>query len=293
MMYKHKGVAVDKLLQSYQKDKDPFITDTTMTFPERSCDFEEFRMLKKLLFPNYWNCGSITKSGNKLKLEIMINELGQALFDGIRPYVSIGEEPGIIVDKVLDRLPDIRETLKRDVEATYKGDPSARSYTEIIRVYPGFMAVLIQRVAHVLYMLKVPTYPRELTEYIHSITGIDIHPGAKIGEYFFIDHGTGVVIGETTEIGEYVRIYQGVSLGVLHFKKDGEDILKKGYKRHPTIGSHVVIGAGAKILGPVTIGDHVSVGANSWIENDIPGHTTVFIAEHPKLIKKQNKEIKK
>jgi len=291
MTYKYKGGAVERLLESYRKDKNHFITDTTIRMPKYGNDFKELRTLKELFFPNYWNCGPITKSTNKPKLEKKINELAQAFFDGIRPYLSDGEKHRMIVDEVLNRLPDIRETLKKDVEAAYKGDPAARTYTEIIRAYPGFLAILVQRVAHVLYELKVPTYPRELTENIHSITGIDIHPGAKIGEYFFIDHGSGVVIGETSEIGDHVRIYQGVSLGVLHFEKEGEDLLK-GYKRHPTIGSHVVIGAGAKILGPITIGDHVSVGANSWIQNDIPSHTTVFIAEHPKLLKKQNRRLK-
>ncbi len=150
-----------------------------------------------------------------------------------------------------------------------------------------FRAVLIQRVAHVLYELGVLSYPRELTEHIHSVTGIDIHPGAKIGEYFFIDHGTGVVIGETAEIGDWVRLYQQVTLGVLHFEKEYEVSLKKGYKRHPTIGSHVVIGAGAKILGPVVIGNYVSIGANSWVQEDIPDYTTAFISEHPKLVRKQ------
>jgi serine O-acetyltransferase len=175
--------------------------------------------------------------------------------------------------------------LKLDVEAAYNGDPAAKSYTEIIKSYPGFLAILVQRVGHELSKCNIPIYPRELMEHVHSITGIDIHPGAKIGKYFFIDHGTGVVIGETTEIGDWVRIYQDVTLGVLHFEKDGI-ILKKNYKRHPTIGNHVVIGAGAKILGPVTIGNYVSIGANSWIDTDIPDNVAVYITEHPKLVKR-------
>lgn len=159
----------------------------------------------------------------------------------------------------------------------------------IIRSYPGFNAVLMQRIARVLYENGVPSYPREIMEHIHSFTGIDIHPGAKIGEYFFIDHGTGVVIGETAEIGDWVRLYQGVTLGVLHFQKEGEsNALKKGYKRHPTLGSNVVVGAGAKLFGPINVGSNVNIGANSWIQEDIPDNTTLFISEHPKLVKRQN-----
>lgn len=287
MIYKYERGVIDRLLQSYQKDKEPYITDTTIKFPKRDNGFEEIRKLNELFFPNYWNCGLITIPENRSGLEKKIIELGKAFFEGIQPHLLGRRETKEIVNKILNQLPDIRETLKKDVEAAYKGDPAARSYTEIIRSYPGFSAILVQRVTHVLYELKVPSYPRELTEYIHSITGIDIHPGASIEEYFFIDHGTGVVIGETSKIGDHVRIYQGVTLGALHFKKSEGGMLKKDYKRHPTIGNHVVIGMGAKILGTASIGNHVNIGANSWIEEDIPDHTTVFISEHPKLIRKQ------
>jgi serine O-acetyltransferase len=289
MMHNYKGKAAENLLQSYKEDEEPYITDAAAKFPERGCGFEELRILQELFFPNYWNCGSITKVEHKAELETKINELGGVLSAGILPHLLDDRHVGSVVDEVLNRLGSIRESLKKDVDAAYKGDPAARTYTEIIRSYPGFSAILIQRVAHVLYELKVPSYPRELTEIIHSMTGCDIHPGAKIGECFFIDHATGVVIGETSEIGDCVRIYQGVTLGALHFEKDEDGALRKGYKRHPTIGNHVVIGAGAKIIGPVTIGNHVSIGANSWIEEDIPDYTTVFISEHPKLMRKRKK----
>ncbi len=288
MAYSYDGNAVEKLLQSYNNDKEPFIINSNIKFPDRKSDWEEIKSLRELFFPHYWNCSQIAE--NKAKLKSKLDKLGQLLFNGILPYLS-EEKTKIIVDEVLNQLSEVREVLKKDVEAAYKGDPAARSYAEIIRSYPGFNAILVQRVAHVLYKLEVPSYPRELTEHIHTKTGIDMHPGAKIGKHFFIDHGTGVVIGETAEIGDWVRIYQGVTLGVLHFEEEGE-ILKKGYKRHPTIGNNVVIGAGAKILGPVTIGSHVSIGANSWIEEDIPDYTTVFIEEHPKLQRKK-KENKK
>ena len=295
MIYKYKGSTLDRLLQSYQKDKEPYTIDPTTQYPERKTSFEELRRLKELLFPNYWNCGFITKPENKTELEIKINELGQSLFDAVGQHI-LDQERHIphkeriseIVDEVLNRLPNIRETLKKDVVAAYNGDPAAKSYTEIIRSYPSFKAILVQRVAHVLYELEVPSYPRDLTELIKSVTGIDIHPGAKIGEYFFIDHGSGVVIGETSEIGHHVRMYQGVTLGALHFEKDEGGMLKKGYKRHPTIGNNVVIGMGASIIGTVTIGNHVSVGAGSQIEKDITDDTTVFIRKHPELEMKRN-----
>jgi serine O-acetyltransferase len=288
-MYNYKGSAADRLLQSCREDREPYITDTATKFPRRDCSFEELRMLQELFFPNYWNCGSITEVENKTELDKKINELGRVIFAGTQPHLSDDTQVRTVVDETLNRLSNIRESLKKDVDAAYKGDPAARTYTEIIRSYPGFSAILVQRVAHVLYELKVPSYPRELTEIIHSMTGCDIHPGAKIGECFFIDHATGVVIGETSEIGDCVRIYQGVTLGALHFEKDEDGALRKGYKRHPTIGNHVVIGAGAKIIGPVTIGNYVSIGANSWIEENIPDYTTVFISEHPRLMRKRRK----
>ena len=286
MRYSYNGSAINRLIESYKGDMEPFITHAAVKFPARKNGFDEIRMLRELFFPNYWNCGHLAKAENEKALKIRLNRLGQLFFNGVRPYFSDDKKVRIIADDVLNRLPGIREMLKKDIEAAYSGDPAARSYAEIIRAYPGFAAVMVQRVAHVLYRLGVPSYPRELTEHANSMTGIDIHPGAKIGEYFFIDHGSGVVIGETAEIGDWVRLYQGVTLGVLHFEKDGE-VLKKGYKRHPTIGSHVVIGAGAKILGPVVIGDHVSIGANSWVEEDIPPKTSIFISEHPKLAAKR------
>jgi serine O-acetyltransferase len=281
-----------RLLESYDSDKDPFIKDTTVRFPERPNGFREVRLIKELFFPNYWNSGQITSPEGSAELEKKVDELGQLFFDGSRPYLRDLPEKDIheIVRSALDQLPDIREKLKKDVEAAYAGDPAAGSYTVIVRAYPGLRALEVYRVLHVLYELGAKGYARELTEHVHD-KGIDINPGAKIGEYCFIDHGTGLVIGETAEIGDWFRVYQGVTLGVLHFEKeDGEQtVLRKGYKRHPTIGDHVVIGAGAKVLGPVTIGDHVNIGANAWVAEDIPDHYTVYVAEHPKLERRQRK----
>jgi len=264
-----------------------FLTDIKQKFSSREYPFEEINLIKQLLFPAYWNCGEITQKGNSAKLIAKIEDLGKLFIDGINPYVRDKNKEEKIVGRVLENLGKVREKLKKDVEAAYTGDPAAKSYTEIIRSYPGFLAIEIHRVSHLLYIYGAKGYAREISEVVHSETGIDIHPGAKIGKCFFIDHGTGVVIGETSVIGDWVRIYQDVTLGVLHFEKEKEGDIKKDYKRHPDIGNHVVIGAGAKILGPVKIGNHVNIGANSWITENIPDYTSVFVAEHPRLEKRK------
>jgi len=288
MGYTYAGDAHLALQASFRDDAEPFPTRTSMRFPRRDHMRDEVAVLERLLFPRCWNAGSLV--GDDEALSDRLAELGRLVHLGVDSYAPEGEDPTDTVDALLDRLPALRRTLKRDVEAAYKGDPAAKSYVEIIRSYPGFHAITIQRIAHVLYELGAPEYARELTEYAKVETGIDIHPGAEIGEHFFIDHGSGVVIGETATVGEWVRIYQNVTLGALHFEEeeDEEHTLKKGYKRHPDIGDHVVIGAGSNVLGPVTIGDHVSIGANSWITDDVPDNTSVFIAEHPTQVRKNN-----
>ena len=179
---------------------------------------------------------------------------------------------------LIDSLPEILEILKTDVRAGYEGDPAAKSIDEVILTYPAFKAISIYRVAHRLYEMHVPLVPRMMTEYAHRITGIDIHPGAKIGSYFFIDHGTGVVIGETTTIGEHVKLYQHVTLGAKSFEVGEDGTLVKGIKRHPDIGNRVVIYAGATILGRNTvIGDDCVIGGNVWLTHSIPAGETVTI----------------
>lgn len=287
MKLKKDSKAIEQLLGSYRRDREPFVTDFKQKFSSRKYPFEEINLIKQVLFPSYWNCGNIAKKENIKDLLAKIERLGEKFAEGINPYVKDSPTVENIVAKVLDGLGKTREKLKKDVEAAYIGDPAAKTYTEIIRSYPGFLAIEIHRVSHLLYTLGAEGYAREISEVVHSETGIDIHPGAKIGKYFFIDHGTGVVIGETSVIGDWVRIYQDVTLGVLHFEKEGAGDIKKDYKRHPDIGSHVVIGAGAKILGPVKVGDHVNIGANSWITENIPDYTSVFVAEHPRLEKRK------
>jgi serine O-acetyltransferase len=183
----------------------------------------------------------------------------------------------------LERLPELRKTLAHDVDAAYAGDPACKSLDEVIFCYPGLEAITVYRLAHILHGLEVPLIPRMMTEWAHSKTGIDIHPGADIGPNFFIDHGTGVVVGETCTIGQWVKLYQGVTLGALSFATDTEGNLVRGTKRHPTIEDRVVIYANATVLGGQTVLGHDSViGSNVWITRSVAPHTTVTL-EKPNL----------
>lgn len=177
----------------------------------------------------------------------------------------------------MDSLCQIAEVLNTDIIAAYEGDPAARSTEEILLAYPAFEAISIFRLAHRLFELEVPLIPRMMTEYAHQLTGIDIHPGAQIGRYFFIDHGTGVVIGETTVIGEHVKLYQGVTLGAKSFDSDANGNPVKGVKRHPNVGNHVIIYAGATILGGDTcIGDGCVIGGSVWLTHSVPAGQVVY-----------------
>lgn len=182
-----------------------------------------------------------------------------------------------IVNAFRARLPEVRRLVDTDVDAAYDGDPAATCRMEVVMAYPGLYAVTIHRLAHELYRLKVPIIPRVMAELAHSKTGIDIHPGASIGERFFIDHGTGVVIGETCVIGRNVRLYQGVTLGGLSFVKDSAGTLVKGLKRHPNIEDNVVIYANATILGgETTIGHDSEIGGNVWLKDSVPPFSRVY-----------------
>ncbi len=195
-------------------------------------------------------------------------------------FEALGQAKAV---EFLEQLPELRKILALDVQAAYDGDPACKSLDEVIFCYPGLEAVTVYRLAHILHGLDVPLVPRMMTEWAHSRTGIDIHPGARIGRYFFIDHGTGVVIGETTEIGQWVKLYQGVTLGALSFAADAEGNLVRGKKRHPTIEDHVVIYANATILGGETvIGRGSVIGSSVWLTRSVVPGTTVTM-ESPKL----------
>ncbi len=190
------------------------------------------------------------------------------------------------VGELMRTLPELLRVLHKDVQAAYEGDPAARSTMEVVMSYPGVFAVTVHRIAHCLYRLEVPLIPRMMAEYAHSRTGIDIHPGATIGEGFFIDHGTGVVIGETCEIGRNVKLYQGVTLGALSFVKDEDGHLVKGIKRHPNVEDNVVIYAGATILGgKTTIGAGTVIGGNVWLTHTVPPGSKVYNQQPSPLIR--------
>jgi len=192
------------------------------------------------------------------------------------------------VINTLKALPDTQEMLQSDITAAYEGDPAAKSTMEVVMSYPGVYAVTVHRIAHLLYVNDVPLIPRIMSERAHSRTGIDIHPGAQLGPGFFIDHGTGVVIGETCIIGRNVKLYQGVTLGALSFEKDEHGNPVKGIKRHPNIEDDVVIYAGATILGTATIGSGSVVGGNVWLTHSVPAGSRVYNRQPRPLVRQSN-----
>lgn len=269
--------------------------------PSRQAVLEILERLRELLFPGYFSRDKI----DPVNLPYHVGQVTSALFDDLAEQIgrSIrhdclrydqacsdcdhrGRE---LAFAFLKSIPEIRRILASDVEATYEGDPAAQSRDEIIFSYPGIHATAVYRVAHRLHRLGVPLLPRIMTECAHGATGIDIHPGAQIGERFVIDHGTGVVVGETAVIGRNVRIYQGVTLGALSLPRDAGERLR-GRKRHPTIEDDVIIYSGATILGGETvIGARSVIGGNLWITESVPPDTLV-VMESPKLVYKPKSE---
>lgn len=204
-----------------------------------------------------------------------LDTIERIIFHELQCYTSNTIKIRETCNQFINTLPAIKKLLLTDIQAMYEGDPACTSKVEVTLAYPGFYAMLIHRTAHALYELNVPLIPRLMSEYAHRKTGIDIHPGAKIGAYFCIDHGTGIVIGETTVIGEHVKLYQGVTLGAKSFALDENGNPVKSGKRHPNIGDNVVIYANATILGgETTIGSGSIIAANAWINRSIPANTT-------------------
>lgn len=213
--------------------------------------------------------------------------------------ITLVEDPAVIQSQAreltcrfLSELPRVRELLRTDVEAAYEGDPAAKNFDEILLAYPCIETIAIQRCAHVLYLEDVPLIPRIMTEWAHSLTGIDIHPGATIGSHFFIDHGTGVVIGETCVIGDRVKLYHGVTLGARNFPKDSQGRVVKGNKRHPNVEDRVVIYPNATVLGgKTTLGAGSTVGANVFLRESVPPHSFVSMeGERLQVIDKRTGE---
>ncbi|PRY88896.1 serine O-acetyltransferase EpsC [Mongoliibacter ruber] len=228
-----------------------------------------FENILGLLFPDFANDLLKEEVQVSAKIEELKHHLSSLLIKNRHLH---GQDGAQIAEDFFFKLETVYELILKDVQAMFDGDPAAKSITEIIRCYPGFYAIAAYRVAHLLYSLDVYLIPRMITEYAHSRTGIDIHPGAKIGEHFCIDHGTGIVIGETTIIGNCVKIYQGVTLGALSVEKEDAD-----KKRHPTIENHVIIYAGATILGGNTIiGEHSVIGGNVWVTKSVPANSKIY-----------------
>ena len=282
---------VDSLLESYRKydltcklDREDILN--------RDILIDVLEKLREVVFPGFFDPTRIRSDYMKFILGERIEfiehhlrkQIGKALGNKVGcidcPRSKYAAEAERIVHAFLCRLPHVRDLLYTDVQAGFDGDPAAFSTDEVIFCYPGMYAITVYRLAHELWLLGVPMIPRIMTEHAHSITGIDIHPGATIGEYFFIDHGTGIVIGETTEIGKNCKIYQGVTLGALSTRK-GQ--LLKGAKRHPTLGDNVTIYANATVLGGETvIGDNTTIGGNSFIVNSVSENTKVS-TKNPEL----------
>ena len=235
--------------------------------------------LRRALYPEIFGAELTDRRFLATAISANLSEAAMLLHELICAVIpnACEDEAGRLVCAFIGSISETAELLRTDVRAAYDGDPAARSEEEIMLAYPSFEAVSIYRLAHSLYRLKVPLLPRMMTEYAHQLTGIDIHPGATIGKWFFIDHGTGVVIGETCVIGEHVKLYQGVTLGARSFELDDNGNPVKGIKRHPNIGNRVVIYAGATILGgETTIGDDCVIGGNVWITRSVPAGSFVY-----------------
>ncbi len=297
---------VEDILSSYQKVGGMDHLEGR-SLPSKKVVIEVLEDLFTILFPGYLGDTEITKANIKYHLGTKLTSVYTRLTEEVEKSLKhickkISECPEdvcekrahVVVRELLENLPEIRSKLSGDIQAAYCGDPAAVSHEEVILSYPCALAITTYRIAHELYLRSVPLIPRIMSEHMHSLTGIDIHPGAKIGGNFFIDHGTGVVIGETTEIGDNVKLYQGVTLGALSFQKDEKGNIIKGRKRHPTIGNNVVIYSGATLLGPdAIIGDNVIIGGNVWVTSPVASGTRVTMAAPELKYKRENHIAKK
>jgi serine O-acetyltransferase len=259
--------------------------------PSRDAVIQIVEDLRSVFFPGYFGTTDVRAESLHFFLGATLERTIRALEEQVRRAVAFVERHDYftcehcaqtsqrVATGFLAKIPTIRRLLASDVEAAYEGDPALKNRDEAIIAYPGMMAVTNQRIAHELHVLGVPLLPRIMTEHAHALTGIDIHPGARIGEKFFIDHGTGVVIGETSVIGNRVRIYQGVTLGAKSFPLDAQGKPIKGIDRHPIIEDDVVIYSGATVLGRIVIGKGSSIGGNVWLTHAVPPGSQITQAE--------------
>jgi len=272
----------DALLRSYERDGGINHFDGTNLPSEESVNrlCSDFM---RLLFPGFFDQEPLHRDAVPAATGRRVEEVHRRLVTELEKCLRFSRNPdpaaaaSALAMAVLGELPDIRRAVHTDVVAAYEGDPAARSVEEIILSYPCVLVISLQRIAHALYRREVPLLPRMMTEYGHERTGADIHPGARIGSHFFIDHCTGVVIGETARIGNHVKIYQGVTLGAKSFVTDDQGRPVKGVQRHPRLDDHVVVYPGATILGGDTvIGEHCVVGSNVWLMESMPPNTIAY-----------------
>jgi serine O-acetyltransferase len=284
------------LLDSYARDGGINHLDG-VNLPSQDRVAELARDFMHVLFPGYFESTSLAKRDVPAWLDQILAKIDQRLTTEIEKSLLFAQDADAagharrVVTELLGRLPEIRRIVQTDVQAAYTGDPAARNVEEIILAYPCVLAISLQRIAHQLYQLGVPLLPRMLTEYGHERTGVDLHPGAKIGTHFFIDHCVGVVIGETATIGNHVKLYQGVTLGAKSFEVDNAGNPIKGIKRHPDIGDHVTIYAHATILGGETrIGEHSVIGGNVWLLESIPANSIVYFKGDDLVVRPRHKK---
>ena len=284
------------LLDSYARDGGINHLDG-VNLPSQDTVAELARDFMHVLFPGYFENTSLAKKDVPAWLEHILAKIERSLSTEIEKSLRFARDadPAAnarrITTELLTQLPAIRRVVQTDVTAAFQGDPAARNVEEIILAYPCVLVISLQRIAHILYHQKVPLLPRMLTEFGHERTGVDIHPGARIGTHFFIDHCSGVVIGETASIGNHVKLYQGVTLGAKSFDVDGAGNPVKGGKRHPDIGDHVTIYAHATILGGDThIGAHSVIGGNVWLLQSMPPNSVAYYKGDDLIIRERHKQ---
>lgn len=289
--------AVEKIAENYSYETEFPIYCGDMKLPDRNEIIEILGEIEKTLFPAYFGVNSLRGMTASEFVEKTLITIYYQLKTQLELALSLSkctnvksvfdaDELDDICCEFINELPGLQKMLLKDVTANFEGDPAAMSKAEIVLSYPGFYAIFVYRIAHELYKRKVPFVPRIMTEYAHNKTGIDINPGAEIGEYFFIDHGTGIVIGETTVIGKWVKIYQGVTLGALSPRK-GQSLF--GVKRHPTVEDNVTIYAGSTILGGETvIGENSVIGGNTFITSSVDKNSYVSIKAPELIIRTDN-----
>ena len=284
---------VDTILDDYKGDRD---IDKLEVYrqPDKDVVIDIIEKLRRIVFPGYFKDKTYRMYNAKHNLSMLIEDVMAHLTEQVAlVYQGCGEEEAAaqthaqqVALDFFRQIPAVRAMVQTDLQAAYDGDPAATGMAEIVFAYPGLFAITVYRLAHVLYTLNVPMLPRIMTEHAHSITGIDIHPGATVGKFFFIDHGTGIVVGETTVIGDNVKIYQGVTLGALS-TRGGQTL--RGKRRHPTIEDNVTIYAGASVLGGETvIGRDSIIGANAFITKSIAPCTTISIKNQELQAKTRN-----